>query len=1276
MNKKELYRAAKSFYGRPPNENKFSEEHKARGIFQSHTEKDFMNMDENSTLLTVFEYSPFLVYIADRTVERGELISFSVGKETYNDKGDVTGFIKSRREYLANDTYFKNENSLARTGLSIVATAYNFEYLIQPKSITQGTFSDLQDNTYNTYTFGDFTIISSINQAAGLGFFPKKLLGYDNRIETYNFNDNDEDLFCPFTALYKQDEHKILPLIINKDSIYDFYEKSDFVITDDFHLSEERLNQLYRNFAKYYNLNIVIKIFYFKAHDEYIKPEDDKITNSKYFNNFRKTLRLINDKNSPTCLKPPIFHVARVRGHVFNLKGGKCTKILQALRYLYINNCIYNTLENKDKDIKKISRKMAIEYNENRKSKLNNPSKLLEDFNTFTKDSYCEKPKERKERVECALTSLGQDMDFVFFYDLETTNDENNKFTIYSYYCASYRVPDWYKETYGDIKDDFYFTYKSNIVHNSILHGEKVAIVNSPIITMLNRIINNVPDNANVILFAHNGSNFDNVIARELMMSTLGFYDLREVCTGPNQGILLSLECNYSYYRNKVNTKRYTGEVNDESFRSDFKMPYSEDNKPVIILDQRKLKISMRDSKKIINYPVASLPNTFGFKEYKLPYDYNFYQNFINRVESGEISQYKIKNGLYQYYWDKTISSNTESTIREIMKDDFTKEFIDQYIEIINGTYTNKLEDGEFKTDILKYIDYLKNVNVCYDVVNYCLLYNKYDVKVCITAMRKFQEHINALETKDSLCKMVVDHALTKYNTKDNLLNEYNKKDSFAVKIIDTIKQIKNNNDNLTINGASQIEVYKFRSLASIVFSMCKNYGVYDNIYKLKGDLKLFIQKAVVGGRVMTNYHGNGGSENKIKNYEKVTSFVGKDANQENIEIIKGLVNDDAILDFDAVSLYPSAISILGMPAGAPYKYDTNNKTIKEILTELIISNKRFYICCDIETTKDLDYPILSEMIEKDNAMSRSFRNGKFEQIVIGDLAMKDVIRYQKAKITKIYDVVVFPELCYNFSNFIKCLFNLRLLLKAIGLPCQETIKTLMSSAYGRTILKNSEYKSNYHRCATNEDKTKFNNYLSKNFHLIKPEINCYGLYKKISQRDGKKPEGYPHVGAAILEKSRSLMHNAFNLLEDEVFYTDTDSIHMKAKDLHKVKSMIGKNMCQFHSDFDPSRKNDPIRAVDPETGIFAIHSVFVMKKCYYDELFGIDKNNKFCIREHKRAKGIPTDFLDKEKYLGLLNGEVYECDLSKYHSMLLKKDKNGQLIKIKEFKRTVRRTQ
>lgn len=1290
MNRKELYKEAKKYYSQDIDTQDFKNR---KDIFETLP----VNLkDAPDYALSALDNQDFLKYIAEKVLDRGDFISFSVGRDILDDKGNPMGINKSKREYLVNDTFLTNPYKLTRAGLAIVASALGLDFTNQSVTSSSDEYSDAQEHLYFSYTYGDFMFVTTIDQADGLGFFPKKLPKYEERMQKYNFNDEDDNLFCPFTALYKQDKNNALPIIFDRDSFFEIYDRCGFNISDDFHLSKDKLLCLYRTFAKEYKLNIKIKVFYLKNFDQDVKPS---INDYAYYNNNKIDLNLLNDKSKESYENPHRFYVARVRGHVFNIQGGSCIKQLDYLNYLNYANCLYHSLELKDNSIKKLSRKLAMDFNDYKKNKLENPSLLLKD--RFDLEGLYDEPKIISSRKSNEAVDLPKSDDsFVFVYDLETTNDDDGKFTIYSYYNACYRAPEWYEKTYGKIKDDFYFCYKSNIVHNVTLYGEKVAIINSPIINMFNEILNSVPDGAEVILYAHNGSNFDNTIARELMMSTLGFSDIKEVCTGQNQGTLLSLECKYTYYRNKMTSSRYSDCVKKESLKSDFRTEYTEDIfnedgslKAVTLLDSKTIRISLRDSKKIINYPVSVLPNTFGFKEYKLPYDYLFYQSYINKVDKGEISKYKIKNGVHQYLYDLIDNKFDNQKVELLMQKDFTKEFIKEYLELLDGSYIRKLPEGELKKDIIDYVLFLKNNKLFYDAVKYCKLYNKYDVKVVITAMKKFQEHINSLESKESMIKMVFNHALELFDTKDNFINACNRKDIKANKLLDIIKKIKAPSSPSSrgeaggevvgesdyIKGSGDIKVHKFRSLASIVFDMCKNYGVYDNIYKLKGDLKLFIQRSVVGGRVMANHN----KTNKIEKYEEVIKYIGKESNKENDEKISKLLSD-ALVDFDAVSLYPSAISICDMPAGKPFLYDFSKKSIKETLYDLIISKKKFYICCDIRTTKDLRYPILSEMIIKDNAQSRNFRNGSFSQTVIGDQTLKDVLRYQGAVVDKIYAIVAFPETCDTFSRFIKCLFNLRLLLKSIGLPCQETVKTLMNSSYGRTILKNSEYKTKYVRYASTKDKTYFNNILSKNFHLIKPEINCYGLYKKISMRDGKKPEGYPHVGSAILEMSKSLMHKTFNLLDDEVFYTDTDSIHMYAKDLHKVESLIGKDMCQFHSDFDPSKRDDPVRAIQNISdgniggnmrGIVAIQSVFVMKKCYYDELLGVDKNNKYCIREHKRVKGVPSGFMDKEKYIGLVNGETYECNLVDYHGMITKKDKNGQLLKMADFKRKIRMT-
>lgn len=1196
----------------------FMEVYAPRDRIQS--SRNYVNQFLSSDAIT---NQKFLSYLTKRTVREGDLFRYSVGNEISDDNNVVSR--KWTREIIANDKFFNDDYQTSKTGYSILLGAIGRDFATyEYDDVAYLGGSDVQDNQYNNDVYGDYQYITNIKANEGLGFFIKVLPGDVKIREKFNFNDNDDNLFCPFTALYKQDKEGFLPVTNNsKEDFYEFYRRCGMDVVDTFHLSKDNMINLYDEFCKQYKLSIELKIYYFKSYKTDMPIEEKKL---KDFSSKKVVY------NYGTVTKK--FSIARVRGHIFNVLGGSCLTKVTYLRYLNIVNCRYNSLPYKEKDIKKLSRDSATEYNEYVRTKMNNPDQLLQNHTDRLDTLYELEEHNEKESGE----------KYVFIYDLETVNDEKSKFWIYSYYIRCIYVPgvgiiqnltDEERELHKKSipPDDFHISFKSDVIKIiELKDGSNVRIIDSCITKMMNYIVTHLPDNANAILFAHNGSNFDNIIFRELMMSSFGFYSIKEVCSGQNQNILLSLDFSYTYYKPKSN--KATNIVPDSSL----------DGK-----DKKSVNVSLRDSKKILNFPVKSLPNAFNVKAYKLPYDYNFYQTFIIDHDHERITQYKVNN-LFKGDIPYFCSLAKVEHIRNQMSKHFTDKFIKKYIPIITGEYTSKLEDSEFKNDIIKYLHALKKDGKYYDIVNYCCLYNKYDVLVVEQAMYKFQTYVTSMSSKDHMIEMIKKEAPK-----------------------DVEKLINDLPDNGYITGADKIFVYDYRSLASIVFELCVRYGVYDDIYKLKGDLKLFIQSSVVGGRVMCGGVTNKDvHHNKIEKYEEVMSYVGKDANPETNKLIMQLMMD-GILDFDAVSLYPSAIYITDMPAGKPTIINFGNlskEDMKKVSDKLLASKKKFFICCDIKTNKDIRYPILSEL----NDNGRNFRNGTFTKIVIGDQALRDVVKYQDAEILNVYTLVSFPSISTKFSEMIKCLFNLRLLMKKMRLQCQETIKLTMNSAYGRTILKHSHYKTSYFRYANERDRNKFYNFLSKNYHVIKPEINCYGsIYKKVNKKDSSDPQGYPHIGSAILETSKSLMYKVFDKLDYNVFYTDTDSMHILAKDIDKVKELIGSDMCQFHSDFDPSTRKSPVRAADNNFGIVAIESIFVMKKCYYDELFCIDKDNKYCIREHKRVKGIPAGYMDKDKYLKLINGDELECNLHDYCHLLTRKNNNGELIKIDRFTRKIR---
>ena len=137
-------------------------------------------------------------------------------------------------------------------------------------------------------------------------------------------------------------------------------------------------------------------------------------------------------------------------------------------------------------------------------------------------------------------------------------------------------------------------------------------------------------------------------------------------------------------------------------------------------------------------------------------------------------------------------------------------------------------------------------------------------------------------------------------------------------------------------------------------------------------------------------------------------------------------------------------------------------------------------------------------------------------------------------------------------------------------------------------------------------------------------------------------------------------MNEVMCLAEDNgiiIYYQDTDSIHIKKSDvpllakLYKEKygrNLIGKNMGQFHGDFEFKGCEN----------IYSKRFIGLGKKCYLDVLVGTDiKTKEEKIDYHIRMKSIPNQCIHytAEKYFdgsvvklyeALFNGEEIAFDL------------------------------
>ena len=412
------------------------------------------------------------------------------------------------------------------------------------------------------------------------------------------------------------------------------------------------------------------------------------------------------------------------------------------------------------------------------------------------------------------------------------------------------------------------------------------------------------------------------------------------------------------------------------------------------------------------------------------------------------------------------------------------------------------------------------------------------------------------------------------------------------------------------------IDINKILTIASLAHRYFVNQGCYEGVLQLSGVPQLFIQGSVVGGRTMV-------SENEKK-------IVNKQIN-----------------DFDAVSLYPSAMKRMdGFLKGKP-------KIIENMSYSWVSKQDGYFVDIMIKSVGiNRKFPLMSI---KQNGV-RVFTNHMVGQTIrVDKYTLEDLIQFHGITFDILRGYYFDEGFNTKIKSTIKFLFNERLVKKKQDNPIQEVYKLIMNSGYGKSIMKAID-------CETKifDDLDKFNIYLSRNYNWIK-EFTYFG--DKVKAKVIKPVNDHyniAQVGSMILSMSKRIMNEVMCLAEDndiDLFYQDTDSIHLEDSNIKTLealfknkysKDLIGKNLGQFHSDFQ----------LDGCKDIVATKSIFLGKKCYIDKLEG--KNSSGNIEEgyHIRMKGIPNSVLlytcDKlgyknpmEMYEDLFRGKKIEFDLT-----------------------------
>ena len=416
------------------------------------------------------------------------------------------------------------------------------------------------------------------------------------------------------------------------------------------------------------------------------------------------------------------------------------------------------------------------------------------------------------------------------------------------------------------------------------------------------------------------------------------------------------------------------------------------------------------------------------------------------------------------------------------------------------------------------------------------------------------------------------------------------------------------------------IDVNKILTIPSLADKYFIIQGCYDGVYELAGQPRQFIQNCIVGGRTM------------CCNNEKI------------------ILEDVVLNDFDAVSLYPSAMNrIKGFLKGLP-KVITNldYDAIKDydgyfvqIKIKKIGIRRNFALCSYTDVKKGV----------------RNFTNDLIGEIIyIDKTGLEDLIKFQDIEFEIVKGYYFNDGFNDKINEVIQYIFNKRKQLKKEKNVAELIYKLIMNSGYGKAIQKSHDTDTKIF-----DNREKFEKYLSKNYNKVKSWIT-YDDGKKFKVSVGSTMTNHfnrCHIGVEILSMSKRIMNEVICLAEDNglnIYYQDTDSIHIEDKDIKVLselfknkynRDLIGKDLGQFHSDFDlKGAKN-----------IIATDSIFLGKKSYIDKLVGEDDDGNKVEGYHFRMKGIPSKVIEYyceknniglfDLYKKLYNKDKIEFDLT-----------------------------
>lgn len=351
----------------------------------------------------------------------------------------------------------------------------------------------------------------------------------------------------------------------------------------------------------------------------------------------------------------------------------------------------------------------------------------------------------------------------------------------------------------------------------------------------------------------------------------------------------------------------------------------------------------------------------------------------------------------------------------------------------------------------------------------------------------------------------------------------------------------------------------------------------------------------------------------------------------------RAMIVEGEILDEDKRSLYPSAmVTMPGIPKGKPKIFECEIPSDADYFFVEIVINKI--------VGPHYAFPILAARNQE--GINDWTNDMEGHRIIIGRRTLEDLIEWND-----VFDYTVIHGYYWNegfntkISSTIEHMYNRRDELKNQKNPAQLIYKLLMNSSYGRTGLKPIDDDDRYLQ------PDELNRYIANNHNrIVKMNVMPNGDTRVQSRKAINNHFNQQHVASMILEQAKHLMRKVLLLQErlesplaNNIYYTDTDSIHISRKswmELEKIyfdiyqDQLEGPNLGQFHSDFaisgtyqhDENGKLVPsfIKEKDLLGGNLYSRKLYVCGKKAYMDVLTSDKNLDITLF-HFRLKGIPN---------------------------------------------------